>query len=164
MYGLNGLLPTGQVRGVRRGTPSNEVHALLRERLGHEIRVNVLRLDSDKGHIFVSEHLPGGYQLPSSELHSRCTVTTSFACHSRADGTHADDASPRPPVGSQFPAGYLLSHQRGQLKRRSESLPGEQLPWNRAGPVLSQKALAVLYDLLQRATVLDRLRLAGAPQ
>ena len=64
VYGLNGLLPTGQVRGVRRATPPIEVDALLRARLGQELRVNVLRLEPDAGHIFVSEQIPAGYQLP----------------------------------------------------------------------------------------------------
>ena len=63
-YGLHGLLPTGKVRGVRRRTPRTEVDALLRARLGQELQVNVLRLDPDTGHIFVSERIPAGYQLP----------------------------------------------------------------------------------------------------
>src|SRR5947209_852770 len=63
IYGLHGLLPTGQVRGVRRRTPQAEVDRLLRQRLGQELRVNVLRLESDTGHIFVSERVPAGYQL-----------------------------------------------------------------------------------------------------
>jgi len=64
IYGLHGLLPTGQVRGVRRRTPQAEVDRLLRQRLGQELRVNVLRLESDTGHLFVSERVPVGYQLP----------------------------------------------------------------------------------------------------
>ena len=64
IYGLHGLLPTGKVRGVRRSTPAAEVDALLRARLGQELQVNVLRLDPDTGHIFVSERVPAGYQLP----------------------------------------------------------------------------------------------------
>jgi N utilization substance protein A len=64
IYGLHGLLPTGKVRGVRRTTPAAEVDALLRARLGQELHVNVLRLDPDPGHIFVSERVPAGYQLP----------------------------------------------------------------------------------------------------
>ena len=63
IYGLHGLLPTGQVRGVRRRTPQAEVDAQLRERLGQELQVNVLRLEPDSGHIFVSERVPAGYQL-----------------------------------------------------------------------------------------------------
>jgi transcription antitermination factor NusA-like protein len=63
IYGLHGLLPTGQVRGVRRRTPEADVDARLRERLGQELRVNVLRLEPDSGHIFVSERVPAGYQL-----------------------------------------------------------------------------------------------------
>jgi transcription antitermination factor NusA-like protein len=64
IYELPGLLPTGQVRGVRRATPTDQVDVLLRERLGREIQVNVLRLDADTGHIFVSEREPTGRQLP----------------------------------------------------------------------------------------------------
>jgi transcription antitermination factor NusA-like protein len=63
IYGLHGLLPTGQVRGVRRRTSQAEVDALLRQRLGQELRVNVLRVEPDTGHIFVSERVPAGYQL-----------------------------------------------------------------------------------------------------
>jgi hypothetical protein len=47
LYGLNGLLPTGQMEGVRRTTPALRVDALLRERLGQEILVRLLRLDPD---------------------------------------------------------------------------------------------------------------------
>ena len=64
MYGLNGLLPIGQVRGVRRSTPTETVDSLLRERLGHELRVDILRLDADTGQIIVSERVPAGRQLP----------------------------------------------------------------------------------------------------
>ena len=63
IYGLHGLLPTGQVRGVRRGTLPVEVDRLLHERLGQELRVNVLRLQAETGHIYVSERVPAGYQL-----------------------------------------------------------------------------------------------------
>jgi transcription antitermination factor NusA-like protein len=63
VYGLNGLLPTGQVRGVQRGTPRAEVDLLVRARLGQEMWVNVLRLEPEMGHIFVSERIPAGYQL-----------------------------------------------------------------------------------------------------
>ncbi len=64
MYGLNGLLPIGQVRGIRRNTPAETVDSLLRQRLGQELRVDVLRLDTDTGHIIVSERVPSGRQLP----------------------------------------------------------------------------------------------------
>jgi hypothetical protein len=64
IYGLHGLLPTGKVRGVHRSTPAAQVDALLRAQLGEELQVNVLRLDPDTGHIFVSERVPAGYQLP----------------------------------------------------------------------------------------------------
>ncbi len=63
MYGLSGLLPIGQVTGVRRSTPAETVDGLLRERLGHELRVDVLRLDADTGQIIVSERRAGGRQL-----------------------------------------------------------------------------------------------------
>ena len=63
IYGLNGLLPIGQVRGVRRSTPAETVDGLLRQRLGHELRVDVLRLDADTGQIIVSERVPFGRQL-----------------------------------------------------------------------------------------------------
>jgi hypothetical protein len=62
--GLHGLLPTGQLRGVRPKTPLAEAEALLRQHLGQELRVNVLRLESETGRIFVSERAPAGYQLP----------------------------------------------------------------------------------------------------
>jgi hypothetical protein len=63
IYGLNGLLPIGQVRGIRRETPAERVDQVLRARLRQELRVDVLRLDSDTGHIFVSEQRPSGRQL-----------------------------------------------------------------------------------------------------
>jgi ribosomal protein S1 len=62
--GLNGLLPTGQVHGVRRSTPQPRVDILLREHLGQEIQVRLLRLDPDSGQIFVSERAAAGRQLP----------------------------------------------------------------------------------------------------
>lgn len=64
IYGLNGLLPIGQVRGVRRSTPAETVDNFLRQRLGQELRVDVLRLDADTGQIIVSERMPLGRQLP----------------------------------------------------------------------------------------------------
>jgi ribosomal protein S1 len=64
IYGLYGLLPTGNVRGVRRNTPPDQVDVLLRARLGQELQVKVLRLDPDTGHVFLSERIPAGYQLP----------------------------------------------------------------------------------------------------
>lgn len=62
VYGLNAMLPIGQVAGVRRKTSAEHVDVLLRERLGHEIQVNILRLDPDEGHIFVSERVPDARQ------------------------------------------------------------------------------------------------------
>jgi len=64
IYGLNGLLPIGQVRGVRRSSSVETVDSLLRERLGQELRVDVLRLDPDTGQIIVSERGASGRQLP----------------------------------------------------------------------------------------------------
>jgi hypothetical protein len=64
VHGLNGLLPIGQVRGVRRTSDMEQVDALLRERLGAELQVRVLRMDADAGHIYVSEQVPAGRQLP----------------------------------------------------------------------------------------------------
>jgi transcription antitermination factor NusA-like protein len=63
MSGLNALLPTGQVRGIRKQTPADEVDALLRAHLGQEIHVHVLRLDTDTGLIVVSEQIPAARQL-----------------------------------------------------------------------------------------------------
>jgi hypothetical protein len=63
VYGLHGLLPTGEVRGVRRGTQAARVDVLVRERLGHTLQVIVLRLEPDAGHIFLSERVPAGRQL-----------------------------------------------------------------------------------------------------
>ncbi len=63
VYGLHALLPTGRIRGIRRGTPANEVDTVLREHLGKTLQVGVLRLDADAGHIFVSERVPAGRQL-----------------------------------------------------------------------------------------------------
>ena len=64
IYGLNGLLPIGQVTGIRRSTSAETVDAILRQHLGHELRVDVLRIDSDTGQIIVSERLSPGRQLP----------------------------------------------------------------------------------------------------
>jgi hypothetical protein len=63
VYGLNGLLPTGQVAGVHRSTPSELVDALMRERLEQQFYVYVRRIDADTGHFFVSERSPAGRQL-----------------------------------------------------------------------------------------------------
>jgi transcription antitermination factor NusA-like protein len=63
VYGLNGLLPFGQLRGVKRNTPPAVVEAKIRHRLRQELEVNVLRVDPDQGRIFVSEHVPRGRQL-----------------------------------------------------------------------------------------------------
>jgi transcription antitermination factor NusA-like protein len=64
VHGLNALLPIGQVRGVRRTSGTEHVEALLRVRLGAELHVQVLRMDADAGHIYVSEQVPAGRQLP----------------------------------------------------------------------------------------------------
>lgn len=63
VYGLHALLPTGQVQGVRRSTPSAAVNDILHQRLRQQILVQVLRLDADAGSIFVSERVPSGRQL-----------------------------------------------------------------------------------------------------
>jgi N utilization substance protein A len=63
VYGLNGLLPIGQIAGVRRSTPPHVIEARLRERMAQELQVQVLRLDPDAGGIFVSERGPAGRQL-----------------------------------------------------------------------------------------------------
>jgi hypothetical protein len=49
---------------MRRKTPLAEAEALLRQHLGQELRVNVLRLESETARIFVTERAPAGYQLP----------------------------------------------------------------------------------------------------
>ena len=64
VYGLNALLPIGQIAGVKRSTRPELVEDRIRERLGQELQVLVLRLDPDGGRIFVSEHGPTGRQLP----------------------------------------------------------------------------------------------------
>jgi hypothetical protein len=64
IYGLHGLLPKGQVHGVQRSTPQPRVDILLREKLGQEIQVRLLRMDPDSGQIFVSERSAAGRQLP----------------------------------------------------------------------------------------------------
>jgi transcription antitermination factor NusA-like protein len=64
VYGLNALLPVGQVVGVHRTTRADRVDQVLRQLLGQDVQVNVLRLDPDEGRIFVSERLPAARQLP----------------------------------------------------------------------------------------------------
>ncbi len=51
VYGLHRLLPTGRVNGIHRSTPKEEVDSILRSRIGQEVRVEMLRLDGDYGHI-----------------------------------------------------------------------------------------------------------------
>lgn len=63
VYGLNALLPVGQVVGVDRGTRADTVDQVLGQLLGRHIQVNVLRLDPDEGHVFVSERVPAARQL-----------------------------------------------------------------------------------------------------
>jgi transcription antitermination factor NusA-like protein len=63
MFGLYGLLPTGRVHGVHRKSSAKQVDRLVRARLGRQLRVEVLRMDADSGHIFVSEQVPAGRQL-----------------------------------------------------------------------------------------------------
>jgi transcription antitermination factor NusA-like protein len=63
IYGLHALLPTGQVRGIRRGTPADLVAAHLLQLIGEHIQVVPLRLDPDAGRIYVSERIPAERQL-----------------------------------------------------------------------------------------------------
>jgi transcription antitermination factor NusA-like protein len=63
VYGLNGLLPFGQISGVKRNTPPQVVAAKVQHRLRQELEVTVLRLDPDQGTIIVSERMPAGRQL-----------------------------------------------------------------------------------------------------
>jgi len=63
IYGLHALLPTGQVRGIRRGTPADDVAVHLRQLIGEHIQVVPLRLDSDAGRIYVSERNSAERQL-----------------------------------------------------------------------------------------------------
>jgi hypothetical protein len=46
------------------GFASDRVDILLREKLGHEIQVRLLRMDPDSGQIFVTERAAAGRQLP----------------------------------------------------------------------------------------------------
>jgi transcription antitermination factor NusA-like protein len=61
--GLNGLLPFGQISGVKRNTPPEVVAAKVQRRLRQELEVTVLRLDPDQGTVIVSERMPAGRQL-----------------------------------------------------------------------------------------------------
>jgi transcription antitermination factor NusA-like protein len=63
VYGLNALLPFGQISGVKRNTPPQVVAAKVQHRLRQELEVVVLRLDPDQGTIVVSERMPAGRQL-----------------------------------------------------------------------------------------------------
>jgi ribosomal protein S1 len=63
VYGLNGLLPFGQISGIKRNTPPQVVAAKVQHRLRQELEVTVLRLDPDQGTIIVSERVPAGRQL-----------------------------------------------------------------------------------------------------
>jgi ribosomal protein S1 len=63
VHGLNALLPLGQLRNVKRATPPEVVEAKIQHRLGHDLEVNVLRLDPERGTIVVSERVPAGRQL-----------------------------------------------------------------------------------------------------
>jgi hypothetical protein len=57
-------VPTGPLCGVHRNTSADQVDALLCARLGQPIRVEVLRLEADTGHIYVSEQVSAG-DLPT---------------------------------------------------------------------------------------------------
>jgi hypothetical protein len=63
IYGLHGLLPIGQLVGVRLSTPPREVDTLTQRLLGKELQVVVLKLDPDEGHIFVAERPNPARQL-----------------------------------------------------------------------------------------------------
>jgi transcription antitermination factor NusA-like protein len=63
VYGLNALLPFGQISGVRRNTPPHVVASKVHHRLREQIEVTILRLDPDQGTVIVSERVPDGRQL-----------------------------------------------------------------------------------------------------
>jgi ribosomal protein S1 len=63
VYGLNALLPFGQLRGVKRNTPPHVVEAKVQHRPQQQLEVTVLRLDADRGTIIVSKRTPPGRQL-----------------------------------------------------------------------------------------------------
>jgi ribosomal protein S1 len=53
VYGLNGLLPFGGIRGVKRTTPPNVVEAKVQGMLGEQLEVDVLQLAADRGTLIV---------------------------------------------------------------------------------------------------------------
>jgi transcription antitermination factor NusA-like protein len=63
VYGLNGLLPFGRIRGIKRTTPPNVVETKVQRLLGEQLEVDVLQLDADPGTIIVSEHVSQARQL-----------------------------------------------------------------------------------------------------
>ncbi len=63
VYGLNALLPFGQISGVKRNTPPQVVAAKVQHRLWQQLEVTILRLDPDQGTVIVSERVPAGRQL-----------------------------------------------------------------------------------------------------
>ena len=63
VYGLNGLLPFGRMRGVKRTTPPHVVEAKVQGLLGEQLEVNVLQLDADRATVIVSEHVSQARQL-----------------------------------------------------------------------------------------------------
>jgi ribosomal protein S1 len=63
VYGLNGLLPFGRMRGVKRTTPPHVIEARVQGLLGEQLEVNVLQLDADRGTVIVSEHVSQARQL-----------------------------------------------------------------------------------------------------
>jgi hypothetical protein len=63
VYGLNALLPFGQLSGVKRNTPPQVVAAKVQHRLRQQLEVTILRLDADQGTVIVSERMPAGRQL-----------------------------------------------------------------------------------------------------
>ena len=62
VYDLNGLLPFGQIRGVKRDTSARLLEAEIGRVRREDLKVKVLRMDADHGTIFVSERAPHGEQ------------------------------------------------------------------------------------------------------
>ena len=62
VYDLNGLLPFGQIRGVKRDTSARLLEAEIGRVRRDDLKVKVLRMDADHGTIFVSERVPHGEQ------------------------------------------------------------------------------------------------------
>ena len=63
VYGLNSLLPFGQIWGVERDLLARRLEAEIGRVRREELKVKVLRFDADHGTLFVSERVPHGEQL-----------------------------------------------------------------------------------------------------